>query len=49
MATPESLGVDCTPQLRIVEVNSPPARSAGTKVASVEELVRRLRDEAKVI
>ena len=47
--TPESLGVDCTPQLRTLEVNEPPARRAGSKVASVEELVERLHKEAKVI
>lgn len=48
-ATPESLGVDCMPQLKTIEVNAPPARKAGTKVTSVEELVQRLRTEAKVI
>ncbi len=48
-ATPASLGVDVTPQLRIVEVNAPALRKAGTKVANVEELVHRLRNEAKVI
>jgi len=30
-------------------VNEPPARKAGVKVASVAELVDKLRNEAKVI
>ncbi|KAG1670776.1 hypothetical protein FOA52_014004 [Chlamydomonas sp. UWO 241] len=47
--TPEQLSVDCSPQFVTVEVNAPPSRKAGTKVASVAELVQRLRDEAKVI
>ena len=47
-STPESLGVDITPQIRTVEVNAPPVRKSGAKVASVEELVQRLQ-EAKLI
>ncbi|HMA14798.1 MAG TPA: electron transfer flavoprotein subunit beta/FixA family protein [Kiloniellaceae bacterium] len=47
--TPADLGVDVSPRLTIVQVNEPPARKAGVKVASVAELVDKLRNEAKVI
>lgn len=39
----ESLGVDVAPRLRTLKVAEPPARSAGVKVASVDELVANLR------
>ena len=47
--TPEDLGVDVTPRLTVVQVVEPPARQAGVKVASVAELVEKLKNEAKVI
>jgi electron transfer flavoprotein beta subunit len=47
--SPADLGVDISPRLTVVEVNEPPARKAGVKVASVAELVDKLRNEAKVI
>lgn len=47
--TPAELGVDITPRLKTLKVVEPPKRVAGVKVASVEELVSRLRDEAKVL
>ena len=47
--TPDDLGVDITPRVRIVETTEPPARQAGVKVASVQELVAKLRDDAGVI
>jgi electron transfer flavoprotein beta subunit len=43
------LGVDTTPKVKIVKLETPPKRQAGRKVESVEELVRVLHDEAKVI
>lgn len=43
------LGVDITPRLKTVKVEEPPAREAGVIVASVAELVAKLKDEAKVI
>jgi electron transfer flavoprotein beta subunit len=46
---PADLGVDVTPRLTIVKVVEPPKRQAGKKVASVAELVDKLRNEAKVI
>ena len=47
--TPDELGVDMTPHLEILKVEEPPARKAGVIVDSVEELVRRLKDEAGVL
>jgi electron transfer flavoprotein beta subunit len=47
--TPEELGVDVTPRLKLVKVEEPAKRQAGVKVASVAELVDKLRREAKVI
>ena len=45
----DELGVDIVPRLAIHKVEEPVKREAGIKVASVEELVARLRDDAKVI
>ena len=47
--SPEDLGVDVTPRLETLKVVEPPPRKAGVIVASVAELVEKLRDEAKVI
>ncbi len=47
--TPEDLGVDIAPRLRVLKTLAPPARKAGIKVASPAELVARLKDEAGVI
>jgi len=46
---PEDLGVDPTQRLTLLGVAEPPRRQAGKKVASVAELVQKLRTEAKVI
>ena len=46
---PADLGVDPTPRLTVLKVEEPPKRQAGKKVASVQELVEKLRTEAKVI
>ena len=43
------LGVDITPRIEQVKVEEPPKRKAGIKVASVAELVQKLKNEAKVI
>ena len=43
------LGVDIAPRLTIVKVEEPAARAAGVKVADVQELVNKLKNEAKVI
>ncbi len=47
--TPAELGVDITPRLTLVKVAEPPARKGGVKVADVQALVDKLRNEAKVI
>ena len=47
--TPDDLGVDVTPRVTVVKVEEPPKRQAGVKVASVAELVEKLKNEAKVI
>jgi electron transfer flavoprotein beta subunit len=47
--TAASLGVTAAPLVKTVRHEAPPARKAGVKVASVEELVQKLRTEAKVI
>jgi electron transfer flavoprotein beta subunit len=46
---PEDLGVDPAQRLTLLGVAEPPRRQAGKKVASVAELVQKLRTEAKVI
>jgi electron transfer flavoprotein beta subunit len=45
----EELGVDAAPRLKQIKVEEPPARKGGVKVSSVEELVDKLKNEAKVI
>jgi len=47
--TPIDLGVDVTPRLVTLKVEEPAKRKAGIKVATVAELVDRLKNEAKVI
>ncbi|MFO1318803.1 MAG: electron transfer flavoprotein subunit beta/FixA family protein [Burkholderiales bacterium] len=47
--TPESLGVDVSPRLKTLKVVEPAKRGAGRQVGSVQELVEKLRNEAKVI
>ena len=43
------LGIDTKPRIDQLKVEEPPKRKAGIKVASVEELVQKLKNEAKVI
>lgn len=47
--TAAELGVDVTPHLTVLKVEEPPKRQAGVKVKTVEELVDKLRNEARVI
>ena len=47
--TPGTLGVDVAPRLKTLKVQEPPKRSAGQLVKSVQELVEKLKNEAKVI
>ncbi len=46
---PEALGVDVTPRLKTLKVAEPPKRKGGAMVKSVDELVDKLRNEAKAI
>jgi len=43
------LGVDAAPKSRVVKLETPPKRSGGRQVGSVQELVQVLHNEAKVI
>jgi electron transfer flavoprotein beta subunit len=43
------LGVEIAPRLKVVNTSAPPKRQGGRKVASVEELLEKLKNEAKVI
>jgi electron transfer flavoprotein beta subunit len=43
------LGVEAAPGVKVVKVSPPEERKAGIKVESVEELVEKLKNEAKVI
>ncbi len=47
--TPEDLGVDVTPHLKLLKVAEPPQREPGIRVADAAELVAKLRNEAQVI
>ena len=47
--TPDDLGVDVTPRLQTLKVVEPPVRQGGVKVADVDALVDKLKNEAKVI
>jgi electron transfer flavoprotein beta subunit len=47
--TPEALGVDVAPRLKILKTVEPSGRKAGVKVASVSELVQKLKVEAGVL
>lgn len=46
---PSDIGVDFSPRLSVIKVAEPPVRQGGIKVASVDELVDKLKNEAKVI
>ena len=47
--SPVELGVDPAPRLKVLKVTEPPERQGGVKVGSVDELLEKLRNEAKVI
>jgi len=47
--TPEELGVEISTNIEVLKVDSPAVRSAGIMVESVDELVEKLRNDAKVI
>ncbi|MDG1061454.1 MAG: electron transfer flavoprotein subunit beta/FixA family protein, partial [SAR86 cluster bacterium] len=43
------MGIDTAPRMELLSVELPAARQEGIKVESVEELVGKLKNEAKVI
>ncbi len=43
------LGIDTTPRLSIEKVEAPQEREGGVIVETVDELLEKLRNEAKVI
>jgi electron transfer flavoprotein beta subunit len=44
-----SLGADLTPKVVVKKLAEPPPRKGGLKVADVEELWKKLHEEAKVV
>ncbi|OIQ07521.1 MAG: electron transfer flavoprotein subunit beta [Rhodobacteraceae bacterium CG2_30_10_405] len=47
--TPADYGVDVSPRLAVLKTTEPTGRKAGVRVASVDELIAKLKDEAGVI
>jgi electron transfer flavoprotein beta subunit len=47
--TPDALKVDVAPRLKTLKVEEPPKRQGGKKVASAQELVDKLKNDARVI
>ena len=47
--SPEKLGVELKVHYKIDSVSEPPQRKAGIMVESVDELIDKLKNEAKVI
>jgi len=47
--TPADFGVDMTSKLTTLQVKAPTERGAGVRVGSVDELIDKLKNEAKVI
>lgn len=45
----DELGIEIKERYKVVSVNTPPQRSGGVRVHSVEELLEKLRNEAKVL
>jgi electron transfer flavoprotein beta subunit len=46
--TPEEYGVDVTPRCKVLKVTEPPKRQAGIKVASVSELLDKLKADGVI-
>jgi electron transfer flavoprotein beta subunit len=47
--TPDALGVDVSPRLKVMKTAEPAGRQAGVKVGSVSDLVAKLKNEAGVL
>lgn len=43
------MGIDFAPRLKIEKVDSPQERKEGVKLKTVDELIEKLKNEAKVI
>ncbi len=44
----EDLGIDVTPRLKVEKVESPTERKGGVILSGVDELISKLRNEAKI-
>ena len=44
----KTLGIDVTPRLKVEKVDMPSERKGGVIVGSVDELISKLKNEAKV-
>ncbi|KAM3574179.1 hypothetical protein VYU27_003898 [Nannochloropsis oceanica] len=49
LLTSEALGIDLTPKITVLSVADPPKRKGGIMVETVDELVDKLKNEAKVV
>jgi electron transfer flavoprotein beta subunit len=47
-SSPEALGVEITPRLTVLKTEEPPKRQSGVKVASVSELVGKLKEQGVI-
>ncbi|KAI8070770.1 hypothetical protein BC940DRAFT_295513 [Gongronella butleri] len=47
--TPEELGIDISPRIQTIKVEEPAKREGGRKVESVDDLIDKLKNEAKVL
>jgi electron transfer flavoprotein beta subunit len=47
--TPEALGIDIAPRLKVLKTSEPAGRKAGVKVKTVAELLDKLKNEAGVL
>ncbi|RLM73569.1 electron transfer flavoprotein subunit beta, mitochondrial [Panicum miliaceum] len=47
--TPEELNVDIRSDIEVIEVNEPPKRKSGVILSSVDELLDKLKNEARVL
>jgi len=47
--TPADLGVDLAQRLKVLKTTEPPERQGGVKVETVQELIDKLRNEARVL
>ncbi|KAJ4747176.1 hypothetical protein LUZ62_070163 [Rhynchospora pubera] len=47
--TPEELNVELRPEIEIIQVTEPPKRKAGVILSSVDELIDKLKNEARVL